>query len=112
MEPRVFAGKYFVEREMTGAMVGRTLLASGPDDVRVVVKVVHPVDAAAAAAVEHDVSLVSGIAHPVLPKIHEWGHDGADFFVVRDYVPGTDLELELEQQERFSPLSAAQRPSW
>jgi len=107
MEPRVFAGKYFVEREMAGALVGRTLLASGPGDVRVVVKIVHPVDAAAAAAVEHDVDLISGIAHPVLPKIHEWGHDGNDFFVVRDFVPGTDLELEIGQQGRFAPLSAA-----
>jgi serine/threonine-protein kinase len=42
-----------------------------------------------------------------LPLVHEWGHDGSDFFVVRDYIPGADLELELGQQDRFAPITAA-----
>lgn len=107
MDPKVFAGKYRVERELGEAPAGRTYLTDGPDGSRAVVKVVHPVDAAAAAAVERDVSLVAGIRHPALPMVYEWGHDGADFFVVREYVPGADLELELAQQGRFAPLTAA-----
>jgi eukaryotic-like serine/threonine-protein kinase len=107
MEPRVFAGKYRVERELGEPSLDRTYLADGPDGERVVVKVVHPVDAAAAAAVEKDVSLISGIRHPALPTVHQWGHEGADFFVVRDYVPGADLELELGQQGKVAPVSAA-----
>jgi serine/threonine-protein kinase len=107
MEPRVFAGKYRVERELGEPSLDRTYLADGPDGERVVVKVVHPVAAAASAAVEKDVSLISGIRHPALPTVHQWGHDGSDFFVVRDYVPGADLELELAQQGRIAPVSAA-----
>lgn len=107
MEPRVFAGKYTVERELNDKAAGRTFLAAGPDGERVVVKVVHPVDGTAAAAVERDVDLISGIRNPGLPTVYEWGHDGADFFVVRDYVPGADLELELGQQGSFAPLTAA-----
>ena len=107
MDPRVFAGKYRVERELGEAALDRTYLADGPDGERVVVKVVHPVDAAAAVAVEKDVSLISGIRHPALPIVHEWGHDGSDFFVVREYVPGADLELELGQQGRLAAVSAA-----
>jgi len=107
MEARTFAGKYVVERELGEAAGGRTFLAAAPDGSRVVVKVVHPVDAAAAEDVERDVSLISGIRHPALPAIHEWGHDGRDLFVVREYVPGADLELELGQQGRFAPVTAA-----
>ena len=107
MEARTFAGKYVVERELGEAAGGRTFLAAAPDGSRVVVKVVHPVDAAAAEDVERDVSLISGIRHPALPAIHEWGHDGRDFFVVREYVPGADLGLELGQQGRFAPVTAA-----
>ena len=107
MEPRVFAGKYVVERELHEATSGRTFLATGPDGERVVVKVVHPVDGTAASAVERDVDLISGIRHDGLPTVHEWGHEGPDFFMVRDYVPGADLELELGQQGKFAPLTAA-----
>lgn len=107
MEARVFAGKYRVERELGEEGVGRTFLAVAPDGSRVVVKVVHPVSAAAAADVERDVSLISGVRDPALPLVHEWGHDGLDFFVVREYVPGADLELELGQQGSFAPITAA-----
>jgi serine/threonine-protein kinase len=107
MESKVFAGKYQVERELGETGSGRTFLAVGPDDERVVVKVVHPVDGIAAAAVEHDVDLISGIKDPTLPTVFEWGHDGPDFFVAREYVPGADLELELGQQGSFAPLTAA-----
>jgi serine/threonine-protein kinase len=107
MKPKVFARKYRVERELGETGIGRTYLAVGPDDQRVIVKVVHPVDTAAGAAVERDVELVSGIHDPVLPTVLEWGHDGPDFFVVREYVPGADLELELGQQGSFAPLTAA-----
>jgi beta-lactam-binding protein with PASTA domain len=107
MDSKVFAGKYQVERELGQTGTGRTFLAVGPDDERVVVKVVHPVDAAAATVDEHDVDLISGIQDPALPTIFEWGHDGPDFFVVREYVPGADLERELGQQGSFAPLTAA-----
>ncbi len=107
MEPKVFAGKYRVERELGPESTGRTYLTDGPGGSRAIVKVVHPADAAAGAAIEADVALIAGIHHPVLPMVFEWGHDGADLFVVREYVPGADLELELGQQGRFAPLTAA-----
>jgi beta-lactam-binding protein with PASTA domain len=107
MDSQVFAGKYRTVRELSEEPSGRTWLAEGPGGVKVVVKVVHTRDAAAAAEIEHDVSLISGIRHPVLPTIFEWGHEGADFFLVREYVVGNALKLELSQQGRFAPLSVA-----
>lgn len=106
MDGRIFAGKYRTERELGTGPAGRTWLATGPGGEQVVVKVVHPRDAETASRIEHDVDLVSGIRHPVLPTILEWGHDGGDFFVVREHVPGIDLKVELEQQGRFAPLTA------
>jgi serine/threonine-protein kinase len=107
MDAKVFAGKYRVERELSQEQAGRTYLTDGPDGSRAIVKVVRPADAAAAAAIEKDVALIAGIRHPALPAVYEWGHDGADFFVVREYVPGADLELERGQQGSFAPLTAA-----
>jgi serine/threonine-protein kinase len=103
----VFAGKYRVERELGDVAAGRTFVAIDPKGDRVIVKLVHPASAEAAREIESDVATISGIRHPALPMVHEWGHDGSDFFVVRDYVPGADLELELGQQERFAPMTAA-----
>jgi eukaryotic-like serine/threonine-protein kinase len=105
MESRTFAGKYRTVRELGEGPAGRTWLAEGPGGGEVVVKVIRPASEAAATAVEHDVSLISGIRHPALPTVLEWGHDAGEFFVVREFVPGADLKLELGEQERFAPLS-------
>lgn len=107
MDERVFAGKYRAVRELAADRTGRTWLATGPGGSEVVVKVIHPANADVAATIERDVSLVSGIRHPALPTVYEWGHDGPDFFVVREFVAGNDLKLEMSQQERFAPLTAA-----
>ena len=107
MDEKVFAGKYRVVRELSSDAVGRTWLASAADDTPVVVKVVHPSDASTAEAIEHDVELASGIHHPALAAILEWGHDDGDLFVVREYMAGADLKTELALQDRFAPYTVA-----
>jgi beta-lactam-binding protein with PASTA domain len=107
MDQRVFARKYTAVRELGAPPSGRTYLATDPDGAEVVVKVVRPASADAAAAIEHEVSLVAGVHSDSLPAIREWGHDGADFFVVRDFVPGAALSVELEDQARIGPAAAA-----
>ncbi|MDO8963412.1 MAG: PASTA domain-containing protein [Coriobacteriia bacterium] len=107
MDGKIFAGKYRVVREISAESAGRTYLATAPDGATVVVKVLRPADETAATVVEDEVSLVSGIRHPALPRIYEWGHDGSDFFLVREWLPGADLKTELDQQGRFSADSAA-----
>jgi eukaryotic-like serine/threonine-protein kinase len=107
MDEKVFAGKYRVLRELGTGPAGRTYVATGPDGAEVVVKVVRPEGAQQAETVEHEVSLVAGIKSDALPAILEWGHDGADFFVVREFIPGADLETELAVQKRFAGAAAA-----
>jgi len=107
MDEKVFAGKYRTVRELSSDVSGRTWLATGPDGAEVVVKVVHPSDATDAELIEKDVELVSGVSDPALPNVLEWGHQDGDFFVVRDYVEGTDLKKELDAQGRFAPYSVA-----
>jgi len=107
MDERVFAGEYRVMRELGSDAVGRTLLAVGPDGGQYVVRVIRPLDAAAVDEVERIVAAMSGVRHPALATIHEWGHEAGEFFVVRDYVAGVDLKTELELQDRFAPFSVA-----
>ena len=107
MDEKVFAGRYRTVRELSADGTGRTWLAVAPDGDQVVVKVVRPPDAASAELVEHEVDLASGIGHASLPAIIEWGHDDGDFFVVREYVAGSDLKTELSLQDRFAPSTVA-----
>ena len=107
MDERVFAGKYRTVRELGATAAGRTYLATDPEGTSVVVKVIRPADEYAADVVETDIAAVSGIRHPALPRVYEWGHDGPDFFVVREYVHGADLKSEIGQQGRLAPLVAA-----
>lgn len=107
MDGRVFAGEYRVLRELGSDAIGQTLLASGPDHGQYVVRVIRPADAAAVDEVERTVAAMSGVRHPALATIHEWGHEAGEFFVVRDYVEGVDLKTELELQGRFAPFSVA-----
>ncbi len=107
MDEKVFAGKYRAVRELSSDVSGRTWLAKAPDGAEVVVKVVSPPDATSAELIEKDVELVSGVRHPVLPNVLEWGHQDGDFFVVREYVEGTDLKKELDAQGRFAPFTVA-----
>lgn len=107
MDGKVFAGKYRTIRELNGERSGRTWLAEAPDGMNVVVKVVSPVDEVTSAHLEHEVSLLSGIHGPGLPQILEWGHGPGEFFVVRPFIPGADLALELGQQGVFAPTTVA-----
>lgn len=106
-DARVFAGRYRVERELGVESSGRTYLAAAPDGERVVVKVVRPVDDGAAGVVEDELLRVSGLDHPGLPHIYEWGRDGRDLFVVREWLPGEDLKTQLARDGRLSPGVAA-----
>jgi serine/threonine-protein kinase len=107
MDEQVFAGKYRSIRELSSDSTGRTWLAEASDGEQVVVKVVHPSDQVAAAAIERDIELASGIRHSALPTIVEWGHAGGDFYLVREYVAGSDLKTELAVQGRFAPYTVA-----
>lgn len=107
MDGKVFAGKYRTIRELNGERAGRTWLAEAPDGMDVVVKVVSPVDEVTSARLEHEVSLLSGIHGPGLPQVLEWGHGPGEFFVVRPFIPGADLALELGQQGVFAPQTVA-----
>jgi serine/threonine-protein kinase len=107
MVERLFAGKYQVVRDLGVEPASRAYLASTVDGDQVVVKVITPADAQAAHVVEQNTDLVSGIRDPALPAIIEWGHEGSDFLVVREFVPGVDLESELVAQRAFAAPAVA-----
>lgn len=107
MDEKVFGGVYRVEREMGVETIGRTFLASDPDGRKVVVKVVRPADKITADIVESDIAALSGVRHPALPHVYKWGHDGEDFYMVREYVGGVDLKRVIGEQGRLAGVVAA-----
>ncbi len=49
---------------------------------------------------------VANLSHPNIVTVHDFGLDGAQLFIVMEYVPGTDLKTLIKQRGRFSPEEA------
>ena len=90
--PEAIAG-YKLRRRLDVAGSAETYQATSPEGNIVVVKVSRDVSPERAANMV--VRLEAAPAHPGLIVPFAWGRDGDDFFVVRDYVPGIDLESML-----------------
>ncbi len=107
MDEMVLGGRYRVVRELDADLTRKTYLAADDSGAEVIVRIARPENAEDAASMEKAVSEISGIVSETLPRIHEWGNDGSDFFVLRDFVPGADLATELGLQGRFAPIAVA-----
>ncbi len=107
MDGKVFSGRYRVVREIGAALARRTYLATDPGGAQVVVSVMTPPSPEIGDAAERDIAAIAGVSHPGLAPIIEWGRDGADIFVVRQFVPGADLKTELGVQHRFASSAIA-----
>jgi serine/threonine-protein kinase len=111
-EPEVIGG-YRLGRRLDAAGSAETFQATGPSGEVVVRKVLRDVPPEMAAAVSARLEAAAG--HPGLIIPSAWGRDGDDFYAVRDYVPGIDLEsmiqaagpLELSLAVRYILQAAA-----
>jgi eukaryotic-like serine/threonine-protein kinase len=48
----------------------------------------------------------ANLSHPNIVTVHDFGLDQGQFFIVMEYVPGTDLKTLIEQQGPFEPADA------
>ena len=97
MEERFFAGRFrAVERLDRGGSV-ETFRAVDEAGEVYAVDILHPSDPAESARLGHTMQEMAAFSHPNIPHIYEWGTDGADFHVVREYVDGWDLTMLLRR---------------
>jgi serine/threonine protein kinase len=97
----VVVGGYRLQRRLDAAGSAETYQATGPGGEVVVLKVLRDVSPELAADMSARLEAVSG--HPSLIVPSAWGREGDDFYVVRDYIPGIDLESMIQAGGPLEP---------
>jgi eukaryotic-like serine/threonine-protein kinase len=99
-EPVVIGG-HRLGRRLDAAGSAETYEATGPGGEVVVLKVLRDVSPELAADMSARLQAVAG--HPSLIIPSAWGREGDDFYVVRDYIPGIDLESMIQAGGPLEP---------
>ena len=89
--PVVVAGKYTLVERLDAGGVFETYRASDLGGRTVVVKILRGADPGVIATVSRAAE-TGALTHPDLLRPLDWGMDGPDGYVVREYVAGTDLK--------------------
>ncbi len=100
----VVVGGYRLGRRLDVAGSAETYQATGPGGEVVVLKVLRDVSPELAADMSARLEVTAG--HPGLIIPSAWGRDGDDFYVVRDYIPGIDLESMIQAGGPLEPSLA------
>jgi serine/threonine-protein kinase len=97
-------GGYRLGRRLDSGGAAETYQATGSSGEVVVLKILRDVSAELVA--DMSARLQAAIRHPSLINPSTWGEDGGDFYVVRDYVPGIDLESMIQAGGPLEPSLA------
>jgi beta-lactam-binding protein with PASTA domain/tRNA A-37 threonylcarbamoyl transferase component Bud32 len=77
----------------------------------VAIKVMHAHFAADPAFVQrfrHEAQAAANLSHPNIVNIYDWGQQTGTYYIVMEYVRGTDLKQLVAQRGRVEPLKAAE----
>lgn len=112
VDDRVFGRRYrVIERIGSGGMAE---VYKAVDEVlgrTVAVKVLHPQYAQEpnfVARFRQEAQAAANLSHPSIVNIYDWGRDDDTYYIVMEYVRGTDLKTLVEQEGPLDPRTAAQ----
>ncbi|HEX9094178.1 MAG TPA: Stk1 family PASTA domain-containing Ser/Thr kinase [Coriobacteriia bacterium] len=112
MEETVFGQRYrTIEKIGSGGMAD---VFKAMDEVlgrTVAVKVMHPHFAAEESFVQRfrqEAQAAANLSHPNIVNIYDWGQQGSTYYIVMEYVRGTDLKELVQQRGPMDPLKAAE----
>jgi eukaryotic-like serine/threonine-protein kinase len=100
----VLVGGYRLGRRLDVAGSAETYEATGPTGEVVALKVMRDVSPELAADMSR--RLEGAPKHPSLLSPRSWGREGDDFYVVREYIPGVDLESMIQAGGALEPSQA------
>ena len=115
MEELVFGRRYRVTEKIGSG--GMAEVYKAVDEVlgrTVAVKVLHPryaSDPGFVARFRQEAQAAANLSHPAIVNIYDWGRDDETYYIVMEYVRGTDLKAVIEQQGAVDPLKAAEYAS-
>ena len=113
MEERVFGSRYrATEKIGSGGMAD---VFKAVDEVlgrTVAIKVLHPqyaADANFVARFRQEAQAAANLSNPHIVNIYDWGKEGEDtYYIVMEYVRGTDLKELVQQRGPADPIKAAE----
>ncbi|PKQ21175.1 MAG: serine/threonine protein kinase [Actinobacteria bacterium HGW-Actinobacteria-6] len=112
MEEIVFGRRYrAIEKIGSGGMAE---VFKAVDEVlgrTVAVKVLHPRYASEpnfVARFRQEAQAAANLSHPSIVNIYDWGRDDETYYIVMEYVNGTDLKTLIEDHGALDPMKAAE----
>ena len=111
-EQRILGGRYLLKDKVgTGGMA----VVSRAQDQRlnrtVAVKVMLPqyaADATFAARFKQEAQAAAGLQSPYIVGVYDWGKDGDTYYIVMEYLRGTDLKSGIRSHGALDPKKVAQ----
>jgi serine/threonine protein kinase len=111
VEDRTFGARYRVTEKIGSG--GMAEVYKAVDEVlgrTVAVKVLHPryaSDPTFVARFRQEAQAAANLSNPHIVNIYDWGQDDSTYYIVMEFVRGTDLKSLVEEKGAIDPLKAA-----
>ena len=111
-ESRVLGGRYLLKDKVGSG--GMATVYRAQDQVlnrTVAVKIMLPQyagDATFAARFKQEAQAAAGLQSPYIVGVYDWGRDGNTYFIVMEYLRGTDLKSGIRSHGALDPKKVAQ----
>jgi eukaryotic-like serine/threonine-protein kinase len=107
-EQVVFGGKYTAVRRLDSGGLADTWEATGPTGQTVVVKSFQGLTSEQAAWLQQSAQAAAGVTSQYVARVEDWGSHGPDgFFLVREFIAGTDMGSMVASTGPLKPAKAA-----
>ena len=112
MEQRTLGGRYLLKDKVgTGGMATVYRAQDQVLDRTVAVKIMLPQyagDATFAARFKQEAQAAAGLSSPYIVGVYDWGKDGDTYYIVMEYLRGTDLKSGIRSHGALDPKKVAQ----
>ncbi len=120
MEQRVLGGRYLLKDKVGTGGMATVDPAPGPGlhlredqvlDRTGAVKIMLPQyagDATFAARFKQEAQAAAGLSSPYIVGVYDWGKDGDTYYIVMEYLRGTDLKSGIKSHGALDPKKVAQ----
>ncbi|WP_102338154.1 Stk1 family PASTA domain-containing Ser/Thr kinase [Collinsella provencensis] len=109
---RVLGGRYLLKDKVgNGGMASVYRAQDQVLDRTVAVKIMLPQyagDATFAARFKQEAQAAAGLSSPYIVGVYDWGHDGDTYYIVMEYLRGTDLKSGVRSHGALDPKKVAQ----
>lgn len=112
VEGKVLGGRYQIQDKI--GVGGMAAVFRGVDNVlgrTVAIKVMLPqyaTDPTFAARFRQEAQAAASLSSPYIVSIYDWGQDGDTYYIVMEYIRGTDLKSGIKSHGALAPRKVAQ----